>query len=195
MSHIEKSGGGVTSTQGELVMDYDGEGFIEINVPHKGEMHSTLKVCKALDMNRERLRDWMLQGHIKPTQTVEQHGSKAGFTDSDVVGIALFKKLVDLGFKRALIADLLKDYIGVEGGFLHMASYLVFRIESNEEGGRNIISRLFSGEEGKLTINLEPNKIILNEKPDVSATHWEDFHTINLCKIQHEVLAALEKIR
>jgi hypothetical protein len=176
-------------------MDYDGEGFIEINVPHKGEMHSTLKVCKALDMNRERLRDWMLQGHIKPTQTVEQHGSKAGFTDSDVVGIALFKKLVDLGFKRALIADLLKDYIGVEGACLHAAGYLIFRIETNEQGGRNIISHLILGGEGKVTINLEPNKIIINEKSDASATHWEDFHTINLIKIHYEVFAALEKIR
>jgi DNA-binding transcriptional MerR regulator len=174
-------------------VDWDGEGYIEINAPHKGEMHSTLQVCKALGINRERLRDWMLQGHIKPTQTVEEHGSKAGFTDSDVVGIALFKKLVDLGFKRELIADLLKNYVGVGGGLLHLASYLVFRIEANEDGGRNIISRLFVGGEDKLTISLEPNSIKINEEPDVSSTHWEDFHTINLSKIQYEVLTALKK--
>jgi len=175
-------------------MDWDGEGFLEMNAPHEGEMHSTLKVCKALGMNRERLRDWMVQGHIKPTQTVEEHGSKAGFSDSDVVGIALFKKLVDLGYKRELIADLLKNFIGVEGSFLHMASYLIFRIETNKKGERNIISRLTLGGEDKLTISLEPNSIIINGEPDVSSTHWEDFHTINLCKIQVEVLSALKKI-
>jgi hypothetical protein len=174
-------------------MDWDGTGHVETNVPHEGEMHSTLKVCKALKMNRERLRDWMIQGHIKPTQTAKAHGSKAGFTDSDVVGIALFKKLVDLGFKRELIADLLKNYIGIDGSLLHIASYLIFRIETNEQGGRNIISNLIIGGEDKLTISLEPNSIKINESPDVSSMHWEDFHTINLSKIQYEVLTALKK--
>jgi len=174
-------------------MDRSEDGYIEIHAQHAGEMHSTLQVCKALGINRERLRDWMVQGHIKPTQTAEEHGSKAGFTDSDVVGIALFKKLVDLGFKRELIADLLESFIGVEGSFLHMASYLIFRIETNEQGERNIITRLMLGGEDKLTINLEPNSIKINGKHDASSKHWEDFHTINLSKIQVEVLAALEK--
>ena len=174
-------------------MDWDGEGHIEINVQNKGGMHSTVQVCVALGINRERLRDWMVQGHIKPTQTAKAHGSKAGFTESDVVGIALFKKLVDLGFKRELIADLLRNFIGVEGSFLHMASYLIFRIETNEQGGRNIITRLTLGGEDTLTISLEPNSIKINGEPDASSMHWEDFHTINLSKIQVEVLAALEK--
>jgi hypothetical protein len=193
MSHII-NGGITTSNMGDLVMDLDGEGFLEINAPHEAEMHSTFKVCNVLGINRERLRDWMVQKHIKPTQTAKEHGSKAGFTDNDVVGIALFKKLVDLGYKRELIADLLKKYVGQPGAYLHIASYLIFRIETNEKGERKIISSLTLGGEDKLTISLEPNSININGEPDVSSTHWEDFHTINLCKIQVEVLSALKKI-
>ena len=158
-------------------------------------MHSTLKVCKVLKMNRERLRDWMVQGHIKPTQTVEEHGTKAGFTDSDVVGIALFKKLVDMGYKRELIGELLKDYIGVGGAFLNVASYLIFRIETNKKGKRNIISRIIGGGGGKLTIKLEHDNIMVDDIIEVKSTEWEDFHTINLHKIKGEVFRALEKNR
>ena len=75
--------------------------------------YRTLGICKALDIKRERLRDWIKAGHIKPTLPAHGQGTKAGFTLGDVYAIALFKRLTELGFKRDLSAEIIKNMVGV----------------------------------------------------------------------------------
>jgi len=61
---------------------------------------STLDIVKALDIPRERLRDWMNKGFVKPTTPAEGQGTKAIFTRGDVYCVALFQRLLEVGFKR-----------------------------------------------------------------------------------------------
>lgn len=67
--------------------------------------YSTLDIVKALEIPRERLRDWMNKGFIKPTIPAEGQGTRAVFTRSDVYAVALFQNLIEVGFKRSQASD------------------------------------------------------------------------------------------
>jgi len=53
---------------------------------------STFDVMKILDIKRERLREWMIQGFVKPAVPASGAGSKAEFGLLDLYKIAVFKK-------------------------------------------------------------------------------------------------------
>ncbi|MBC8466720.1 MAG: MerR family transcriptional regulator [Deltaproteobacteria bacterium] len=61
---------------------------------------STLDIVKALGIPRERLREWMNRGFVKPTIDAKGQGTKATFTVEDIYLVALFRHLVDKGIKR-----------------------------------------------------------------------------------------------
>jgi len=71
--------------------------------------YSTLDIVKALDIPRERLRDWMNKGFVKPTKPAEGQGTKAIFTRYDVYNVELFRKLIAFGLNRKDAAALSQD--------------------------------------------------------------------------------------
>jgi hypothetical protein len=78
--------------------------------------YSTLEIVKALKIGRERLRDWMNRGYVKPSVEAKGQGTKAVFTRQDVYKVALFKLLVESGFKRGRAANSIlgiSDWAGV----------------------------------------------------------------------------------
>ena len=73
--------------------------------PEIEDLYSTLDIVKALNIPRERLRDWMTRGFIKPSLPSTGKGTIAIFTKADVFGVALFGKLLEKGFKREMAAE------------------------------------------------------------------------------------------
>lgn len=61
---------------------------------------STLDICKALEIERERLRSWMKEDFIEPTIPAEGAGTRASFTRRDVYMVAVFKALLEKGQSR-----------------------------------------------------------------------------------------------
>ena len=73
------------------------------------EHYSTLEIVKALGIPRERLRQWMNEGFVRPSQPSPKQGSRALFTRHDVYAIALFRDLIERGLNRkeaALYVDM-----------------------------------------------------------------------------------------
>jgi len=61
---------------------------------------STLDIVKAFNIPRERLREWMNRGFVKPTVPSRGVGTRALFNRSDIYLIVLFQRLLGLGLKR-----------------------------------------------------------------------------------------------
>jgi hypothetical protein len=164
---------------------------IQLSELKKETKYSTLDIVKALDIPRERLRDWMNRGYIVPTLPAHGHGTKAGFTKGDVYGIALFRKLVEKGFKRELAAEFTKKYVG-SGSPLGFTSYIMFKtvIENREP----IIKPIFFAGPAPFTINIDLNQVSLQELQEVYSEVWDDIYIINFVKIATEIDAALAKI-
>jgi hypothetical protein len=113
---------------------------------------STLDIGKALHIPRERLRDWMNRGFIKPTVIAAGQGSRAGFTLSDVYGIAFFRTLVESGFSREVAADYVRLFLEREKDEPdHQKTVrIVFKIM-----GKQISIMTFPRIEGKWKMDLE----------------------------------------
>ena len=94
---------------------------------------STLDICKALGIQRERLRDWMTQGHIKPTHPATGQGTKAIFTRQAVYCVALFIKMINGGFNRNT-AKMYIEKMKQEKDFFNF-SYLTFQIDNFDGQG------------------------------------------------------------
>ena len=70
---------------------------------------STFDIVKILEIPRERLKDWMNNGFVKPTTPAQGRGSRAVFMREDVYIIALFKNMISWGLKREVAARIIRD--------------------------------------------------------------------------------------
>ena len=68
---------------------------------------STLEVCKILMLERERLREWINKGFVRPA--IYNNKKWASFTTHYLYLIALFKMLVEYGFNRKVAANILEE--------------------------------------------------------------------------------------
>jgi len=66
---------------------------------------STFDVVKILNIQRERLREWIKEGFVSPTTPAEGIGTKALFSVLDLYKIAVFTKLIDVGMNRRRAAE------------------------------------------------------------------------------------------
>lgn len=71
-------------------------------------MYTTIEATKIVGINRERLRDWTDRGYINPTIVSTGRGKKALFDKIALFKIALFKELVETGFKRSVAKELIQ---------------------------------------------------------------------------------------
>ncbi len=81
----------------------------------KMEGITTLGIEKLFGVKRNRLKEWVFDGHISPSLHLGTgHGSKSIFSREDVYRILLFARLMDLGFptsRAAINSRLRPDHI------------------------------------------------------------------------------------
>ena len=75
------------------------------------EEFSTFDIIKSLEIPRERLKDWMNKGFIRPSVPAKGQGTKAVFTLLDVYSVALFVQLITLfGLHRKSAAEFVERF-------------------------------------------------------------------------------------
>ena len=114
--------------------------------------YSTLDICKGLGITRERIRDWMNRGFIKPSiQEAKGQGTKALFSRNDVYLIMLFLTLIRNGINRkessGIIQELSEDRKSNDFETLIGSDFLLFRSSySKEKRARSMVTiDMYSG--------------------------------------------------
>lgn len=149
--------------------------------------YSTLQICRILNIKRERFRDWMEQEHIKPTLPVSDYSLRAGFTYSDIFGIAIFKMLVEKGYKRSLVAKIMSELIGNYDGILDRCAFFLIMFSKDESGAVVTEATAFLSKGDKMTITFDTDTISFEELQLGAVSEWDDVEIINLLKLRQEV--------
>lgn len=72
--------------------------------------YSSFEIMRALEIPKEKLRDWIDRGFITASIPSPGRGRPAGFTKSDIYGLALFIQLLYYGFPRESAARMVESY-------------------------------------------------------------------------------------
>ncbi|MBI9083308.1 MAG: hypothetical protein JEZ11_06880 [Desulfobacterales bacterium] len=191
-AYVENIHGMKDRLNGTLI---DGE-FVEWRIqmePEIEELYSTIDICNALELPRERLRDWMVRGFVKPSLPSTSKGTIAIFIRPDVMTVALFKVLIDRGFRReaaAEYANLLRDVSPQDidrNKLLILTSTVIngkFETETHLTIGKGSFD-LKIDSDGK--IEIPPSKKGSNQD-------WNDIHIINLRNLYKDVDLALSNL-
>ena len=181
--------------------------------------YTTFQIIKALNIPRERLKDWMEKGFVKPSlQQARGKGTKSLFSLLDVYALALFKHLIEeCHFSRDAASNL---------SALWLEYIYNFPYEQGKEISNRAISDLLSNElifiskrvpdviklsdeenqekKGESTVSYSPFsfhgknedfiKALTNHlKPFVEKNTWKDIHIVNFKRIRGKVDAALTR--
>lgn len=154
--------------------------------------YSTFDIVKTLKIQREKLKDWMTQGFIKPSIPAPGQGRKAIFTLLDVYGIGLFARLIEFGFKRHLAAEFIHSFIAQQWR-AERTEYILFRCIRQDEGYGIQVSTFEQGE----AISLETGGLaILSElsefqdeqlKRASGDKNWVTMVIINFSKLREDI--------
>lgn len=98
---------------------------------------STLDIVAALGIPRERLRDWMNRGFVKPSIPAEGQGTRAVFTRHDIYRVALFAELTQRGFKRENAAGFVRE-MKKQKILADETDFIVFTYTPVEPGKENL---------------------------------------------------------
>ena len=163
--------------------------------PEIEELYSTIDISKALKIPRERLRDWMVRGFIKPSLSSTSKGTIAIFIRTDVVCVALFMKLIAKGFKREAAAEYV-DFLIENPNLINNINFIV--LKSVFRNNELIVVPFFSFGRGPLNLHIDEDG---NVKTSFSGglkengwDEWDDIHIVNVLNIHKEVDAALAKL-
>ncbi|MBM9514715.1 MerR family transcriptional regulator [Desulfogranum marinum] len=179
--------------EGEYGTPPPGYEYEEEDVELSADYRSTA-ICKALGIKRERLKDWIKADFIRPTVPALGQGTKAGFTKGDVYAIALFIKLLGMGFKRDFAAQLIEPVIGKAGNEIFFSRYLILTIESKGADAEETIKPHFQWG-GSMECKLEFTPSTLASTTDnVGLTDWDGTFVFNLVKLSATVDKALKDI-
>ena len=171
------------------------EEYTELAELEKVARYRSLGICKALGIERERFRDWIKTGQIRPTLPAFGQGTKAGFTLGDVYTIALFKRMIETGYKRELSAKLISPFIGL-GNPIEFLQYILCIVKTNPDTGEQDIQveSLGQGDRDTLQINLSGARIHFDVPIMDDIIGWEGMFMFNLVQLRQEVNAALEDV-
>jgi hypothetical protein len=185
-SYIESLNGEKEEIIGTVV---DGElvGWRIQMEPEIEELYSTIDICKALEIPRERLRDWMVRDFVKPSLPSTSKGTIAIFIRSDVMAVALFKVLIDKGFKREAAAKYANFLREVSSQDIDRNKLLT--LTSTQINGKFETDPQFT--KGKLPFDY---KIKIPPFKKDSSQDWNDIHIINLRKLYMDVDQALSNL-
>jgi len=161
--------------------------------PEIEDLYSTLDIVKALNIPRERLRDWMIRGFIKPSLPSTGKGTIAVFTKADVFGVALFGKLLEKGFKREMAAEYIEMVLSQN--IYKALNFILFK--SLIRDGKRVVE--IEEQIGKSSLKVEIDekgnaKVISGPFENPIAEEWEDIHILNVGNLFKEVDAALTDI-
>ena len=161
--------------------------------PEIEDLYSTLDIVKALNIPRERLRDWMIRGFIKPSLPSTGKGTIAVFTKADVFGVALFGKLLEKGFKREMAAEYIEMVLSQN--IYKALNFILFK--SVIRDGKRVVE--IEEQIGKSSLKVEIDekgnaKVISGPFENPIAEEWEDIHILNVGNLFKEVDTALSDI-
>ena len=147
--------------------------------PKIEDLYSTLDVVKALNIPRERLRDWMIRGFIKPSLPSTRKGTISIFTKDDILKVALFHKLLNYGLKRKVAATYIKEVF-----LYNKPNIIVIRSWFKKDGKRFIYIDQCSGFK-------KYDRIILKPFIHKYVETWENINIINIKPLLEEIKTAL----
>ena len=156
---------------------------------------STLQIEKGLEIPRERLREWIIRGFIKPSHPSPGQGIKTEFSRLDVYKVALFRNLIDLGISRKVAGLYIEKFLPAEdeeSGIL----YIVFRFKGGTIGAYTVKE----DQEGPWALALDSGQIGQYDKagkrpfipgPSLDGgrgiSSWEHIHVVDFKNIRLEV--------
>lgn len=156
--------------------------------------YSTFEIKDILEMPRERLQDWIQRGFIYPSlNQAKGRGTKNVFSLWDLYGIALFEKLLWLGFSRETAKIFYKIWTTSRKKFtpksLRMSQkYLVFRTidkKSTQGSPVNTDNSDFSNENSSPEIFFDIDFKI--EDFIEGESDWINVQVFNITKLVREV--------
>lgn len=181
--------------------------------------YTTFQIIKALKIPRERLKDWMEKGFVKPSlQQARGKGTKALFSLLDVYSLALFKHLIEACyFSRdaasqfsALWLEYIYNFPYEQGKVVSdrtisdlLSNELIF-ISKRKADVEGLSDKESQKKQDESTIIYSPFsfhgknedlvKALTNHlKPLVEKNRWEDIHIVNFRIIREKVDAALTR--
>ena len=158
--------------------------------PEIEDLYSTIDISKALNIPRERLRDWMVRGFIKPSLPSTSKGTIAIFIRTDVICVALFMKLVTKGFKREAAAEYV-DFLTEYPDLTNSINFIMLKsvVRNND---LDVVPFISYGP-GQLNLHIDKDRNVNTNFTDqiIEADEWDDIQIINVVNIHEEVDAAL----
>jgi hypothetical protein len=161
---------------------------------------SSFEIIKALDILRDRFREWQNKGFISATIPAPGQGIPAIYSAHDAHAIALFKTMVEAGFNRTVASDYVEKFKKREMGEpdYQKTTYILFR-ESAKNGEK--IKSVSTFANGNFKIDLETGAMdqmkMLSQFPRYEGwadKDWRIIHIINFGALCREVDEALEKL-
>jgi hypothetical protein len=161
--------------------------------PEIEDLYSTIDISKALNIPRERLRDWMVRGFIKPSLPSTSKGTIAIFIRTDVVCVALFMKLITKGFKRDAAAEYVELLIE-KPGLTNSINFII--LKSVVRNSDLEVASFFSYGTNPLNLHIDKDRNVNTSFTDriIEADEWDDIQIINVVNIIKEVDAALAQL-
>ncbi len=132
-------------------------------------MYDTNVLVKNFNIPLQRIQDWVLHGFVQPTAKTKNCGRKNLYSIERVYCVVMFKKLLDLGYKRKTAAEYLSQCNIIEH-LLPTTEYVI--LTSNKNNIKTHILR--KGEKLPILIAF-------------LVTHNELLHIINFQSIRNEV--------
>jgi len=155
--------------------------------------YSTFDIVKALDIDRERLREWMNRGYIKPSQSAQGQGTRALFSTLDVYAVELFRNLVEAGFSREAASLYVQKFIKEEKHTKYETKVIGFRVSTEQiqffQIDSNFKIRKLDLRTGTLVAPMsqtEKEEFLPKDLED-----WDRVYLVNIEKIRKKVDEAL----
>ena len=161
--------------------------------PEIENLYSTIDISKALNIPRERLRDWMVRGFIKPSLPSTSKGTIAIFIRTDVICVALFMKLITKGFKREAAAEYV-DFLIEYPDLTNSINFIMLKsvVRNND---LDVVPFISYGP-GQLNLHIDKDRNVNTSFTDriIEADEWDDIQIINVVNIHKEVDVALAQL-
>ena len=164
------------------------------------EENKTKDIVECLDIEVQRLRVWVKEGYIVPSKPSTGQGKSSLYTKQDIYAIALFKELIEGGFKRELAGKYVK-HIQDKKAWLIIKNipFLAFPKIINEKG-KAIIDMMAHGytplilkiEAGNITPMMITDDGHCEETTDKEQIVWKSLYIVNFAQIRADVDKAFD---
>jgi len=144
--------------------------------------YSTFDVMKALEIDRERLRVWMVKGYVAPTIEADGAGTRAVFNRVDVYLVEFFKNLLEGGLSRSAAAIFIK-HVRKNKKFMDRLANIDY-IVLKKRGSNTWEAMTYKGEIENALFKSDPKESFM----------WEQINIYNFAIIRQKVDSKLKKV-